>query len=391
MEQWWLAWFIPRKSGVRFAVPQPVACFEERWPNWQGTSLENWRGPRAVGVRVPVSPPMLPDPAPSLNGRAPGFGPGDGRSIRPGAAPPVALRVRWPPFQGGGDSSSLSRGTSRRTIIGTTPRRGARSPRRVVNPKTAGSSPAEAATFMKKGSHHTPVARQKLSEWRMGKRFGPRSAETRAKIGAANKGRSFTPEQRENMARGRRGCFISVEGRAKLSLAQKRSVKTSAHILKLAERNTGRIVSEETREKLRVNGTGRLHTAESKAKMRAASLTNGSGLRGMLAKKHVQYVDRYGAVHLMASGWEARFASALDAVGLIWLYEPAVFRLADGRSYYPDFWVAEWVSYVELKGQKWDNGKASRAVSEGRPVRIIYGRKEFLAAVKWLLSQKVLA
>ncbi len=79
------------------------------------------------------------------------------------------------------------------------------------------------------------------------------SAETRAKLSVAGKGRKRTPEQVAASAAGNRKHKRSPEQRAMLSLAQ-----------------TGRVCKEETKEKLRAINTGTRHSEETRLKMSAA-------------------------------------------------------------------------------------------------------------------------
>ncbi len=71
---------------------------------------------------------------------------------------------------------------------------------------------------------------------------------------------------------------------------------------------------------------------------------------------------------------EVVFAQELDRAGLTWDYEPHTFLLADGRRYTPDFRVAEWNVYIEIKGDlKRGADKVAQAQQQGIPVRMLHG------------------
>lgn len=56
----------------------------------------------------------------------------------------------------------------------------------------------------------------------------------------------------------------------------------------------------------------------------------------------------YGGIRFRSS-WEVRFAQYLDKNSLHWKYEPEGFGVLN-TTYWPDFWVEEWKTYVEVKG-----------------------------------------
>lgn len=65
----------------------------------------------------------------------------------------------------------------------------------------------------------------------------------------------------------------------------------------------------------------------------------------------------------MRSGLEAEFARQLDEAGLIWQYEPKMFRLS-WCTYRPDFYLPEIDTWVECKG--WMSKEAGRKVESFR-------------------------
>lgn len=103
------------------------------------------------------------------------------------------------------------------------------------------------------GYTHTLEACAKMSA--ANKARPPASAETRAKISAAGRGRTATAETIMKMRRSRLGQIFSAETRAKIS--------TSVKALPL--------ISEVTRAKLSAASTGKTHTQESRAKISIAN------------------------------------------------------------------------------------------------------------------------
>jgi hypothetical protein len=79
----------------------------------------------------------------------------------------------------------------------------------------------------------------------------------------------------------------------------------------------------------------------------------------------------------MRSSWEREFAEALDRIGRAWEYEPARWKLSDGTSYTPDFWVSS-VGHAEIKGWLRDKAKVKldQAREDGYKVTLVQGRTE---------------
>lgn len=88
------------------------------------------------------------------------------------------------------------------------------------------------------------------------------SAETRAKLSAAAKGRIVSEETKIKMRKPK-----SEEHKAKLIAAQIGRVCTQETREKIGKGNRGKTLSEETREKIAKASLGRLHTKETKLKM----------------------------------------------------------------------------------------------------------------------------
>lgn len=103
------------------------------------------------------------------------------------------------------------------------------------------------------------------------------SAETRAKIGAANRGKCRSAEALAKMSEAQKGKKLSEETRKKISEAHKGKHHSLEARAKMRAARKGTHLSEETRAKLRAANSGannaffgKRHSPEARAKMRAA-------------------------------------------------------------------------------------------------------------------------
>ncbi|MCT8876664.1 NUMOD3 domain-containing DNA-binding protein [Shewanella xiamenensis] len=103
-----------------------------------------------------------------------------------------------------------------------------------------------------KGRKHTDEARANMSAAQKGLTKPPLTSEHRAKISAANKNRTISDETRAKLSAANKGHYVSSETRAKLSAAKQN-------------------VSAETRAKIGASSKGRIKSAETCAKLSAAS------------------------------------------------------------------------------------------------------------------------
>lgn len=74
------------------------------------------------------------------------------------------------------------------------------------------------------GKKHSAETKEKISAARKGKKTGPLSAETKAKIGAAHKGKTLSPEARAKISEAHKGKPLSAKHRAKISAGLKRTL-----------------------------------------------------------------------------------------------------------------------------------------------------------------------
>ncbi|CAB3729952.1 hypothetical protein LMG22037_05491 [Paraburkholderia phenoliruptrix] len=99
------------------------------------------------------------------------------------------------------------------------------------------SSPTAGST---KGIVASEETRAKLASAKLGKKRGPMSPETRAKIAARAKERYLSPEYREKSAASMRGIPKSDEHRSKLSAFNSGKTLTPEHRAKIGEANRRR-------------------------------------------------------------------------------------------------------------------------------------------------------
>jgi len=117
------------------------------------------------------------------------------------------------------------------------------------------------------------------------------TAEQRAKIGAAHKGKSISPEHRAALSRAHKGKTMSASARERIGNAARGRPKSAETREKLRLVNLGRKQSAETLAKLSVIRTGKKQTPESSIKKSTANrlapprADNKSGFKGVSLEK----------------------------------------------------------------------------------------------------------
>lgn len=162
--------------------------------------------------------------------------------------------------------------------------------------------------------------------WR-GKKRGPHSPETKAKMRTAALGRPKSAEHAANIAKARRGATHST--------ATKEKIRRT----KLAQ---NRRMSPEEKARLSARWTGRGNPAWGTHKLHGP---------------RTHWVT-YGGIKLRSS-YELRVARAFDKHGIKWQYEPTRFDLGV-CTFLPDFYLPEENAYWEVKG--WFNEQSKRRV-----------------------------
>lgn len=167
-----------------------------------------------------------------------------------------------------------------------------------------------------------------------------------------NKGVPCPQGQRERIAAKLRGSKLSPAVREKVSAALKGRVLSEAHRAAIrAARSTPASrakTAAASREAWRRNPSRVCRTGPKPAEERArisATLKGHVPAPGSGVGKQSRYNGAW-----MRSTYELRFATALDRLGVAWQHEPERFRLPDGSSYAPDFYLPTYGVYVEVKG-----------------------------------------
>lgn len=239
----------------------------------------------------------------------------------------------------------------------------------------------------------SPETRAKISAAGRGRIV---SAETRAKMSAAHTGRMNTPEAIEKVRQANIGRQLTAEHREKLRQAKLRnpvrywqgkkrgpqSAETKAKLSathKLKPRPPGWGMSRPAKGSKRspetvAKMTATMRTPEMRAKM--ASHTFGKPCRH--AKHPVFYNGRR-----FRSTYEVRVAAALDALGVEWTYEEHRFNLGSS-TYAPDFYLPADGVFWEVKG--WYGPDSQRKVETFRAmypdVSLVVFTKECIKALE---------
>lgn len=111
---------------------------------------------------------------------------------------------------------------------------------------------------------------------------GRLTEETKAKIGAGNKGKVRTPEFRERISavqRGRKQSEEWIANRFANAKGRKMPPRTAEHAQKIGQANRGRKQSEQEKERRAAKHRGRKNTPETIEKMRQSALLNRSRTR----------------------------------------------------------------------------------------------------------------
>jgi hypothetical protein len=108
----------------------------------------------------------------------------------------------------------------------------------------------------------------------------------------------------------------------------------------------GAVVSDETREKLRVSATGKRHTEEVKDIIRQKALAS----KHRRLKKNVFIYNNI----LLDSSWELELAKRLDELQIAWIRPdpiPWIDELGQTHNYFPDFYLVDYDIYLDPKNK----------------------------------------
>lgn len=201
------------------------------------------------------------------------------------------------------------------------------------------------------GVKRSPEFGQKMSLRMKGK---PKTAEHRKNIGLSQLGKKHSAERNARKSARQMGHPTTVETRAKLSasnIGKHNRPHTEAEKINLSLSLLGKnkyIRTDKMRENMSIAHLGIIPSDESNLK-RSASLKKTWSERGneildsmMNHKKwsRFPYIQKSGLIIQMRSSWEIKFAIYLDALNILWQYEPRGFLLSNGHRYFPDFLFA---------------------------------------------------
>jgi len=191
------------------------------------------------------------------------------------------------------------------------------------------------------------AARQKAlanpTRYWLGKKRGPTPQPVREKMSAATKGRrlSLGMTGRTHSADTRAKMRAAATGKTSSLKGQRLSAEWRA---KLSEAKRGHQVSSATREKLRA------------AQLRIAKRGRAHHMWGR-CPPHARRAEYNGTT--LRSSYEVRFAKALDSHGIGWEYETRRFNLGT-CTYAPDFYIPATGAFWEVKG--WFNERSRERV-----------------------------
>ena len=107
------------------------------------------------------------------------------------------------------------------------------------------------------------------------------SAEHRRKIGAARRGKTFTPEQKTKVSAGMKGRVLSDETKAKISASNKGKIRSAETKARVSAAKKGAVASAETKAKLSAMRKGKQKSQEHVASYAAARVRNSASRLGV--------------------------------------------------------------------------------------------------------------
>lgn len=222
------------------------------------------------------------------------------------------------------------------------------------------------------GLKFSAETRAKMSAAHKGRKMSP---EARARMSAAQKNRTVSDETKRKLSEAAKGRTHSAETRAKMSKAHKGKIKTPEHLANISKAKKGvpqKIPqTPEQREKNRQAQIGNQRAKGYRfSSEQRARLSEGVRRRwedGVYDHKHPCWgkAGIHAGVKMRCLNSEGVFAQDCDGAGIKWQYEPRRFRLS-WCSYRPDFYLPEFDIWVEIKGYPEMPGQWKRKVTTFR-------------------------
>jgi hypothetical protein len=182
------------------------------------------------------------------------------------------------------------------------------------------------------------------------------------KISKSLTGRSHSEEHKLNNSIGHMGIASVNKGVTGVFRHTEESKKKIGIASTGRQHMRGRHLSAVTCEKLRVKNTGRKRPVEATRKTTLA--LTGRKRPDMVGKNNPMhthpnaYKSKFGKTGFredlgifVKSSWEANMLRIFRYLGLNVQYEPQSFKLSDGRTYRPDFYIHETEELIEVKGR----------------------------------------
>jgi len=111
----------------------------------------------------------------------------------------------------------------------------------------------------------------------------------------------------------------------------------------------GAVISDDTKNKLRVSGLGRKHTQETKDKLSEKGLASD---HRRLCRSIRPYTKKDGSIVNLDSSWEEALAIRLDMLNIEWI-RPTPIKWIDSkgksRNYFPDFYLPKFELFLDPK------------------------------------------
>jgi hypothetical protein len=204
----------------------------------------------------------------------------------------------------------------------------------------------------------------------------PKSAEHRAKLAAANRGKKLSEETKAKIGAAHRGKITSEATKAKMSAAALGKPKSDAARAAMSAAKKGKFSHRQSEAERAATASRMRGTSWTQAQRE--KLTGRNSPHWGRSPQHTPRVQYAGVT--FRSSWEARLAQVFDRDGIKWEYERHRFDLGV-CTYLPDFYLPEIDAYWEVKG--WLN-EASQ--NKHRLFRELHPDKTLVVATQPLLK-----
>lgn len=165
----------------------------------------------------------------------------------------------------------------------------------------------------------------------------------------AFKGFKYSEESKKKMSESHKGCVFSIERKEKIRksmLGKNTKKRTQREIFTKIFRSR---LSEEDKEMIRRRKISQFRLGKKRPEL--------TGNNNPMHTHPNSYKSKWGKAGyrkdigiFVKSTWEANIARVFKLLHLYYQYEPESFRLLDGRTYRPDFFILDTGEIIEVKG-----------------------------------------